>query len=58
MVAVFENLLPDNDNLRRQIAARAPAEGSEAYNPLGAIGHVCVGALQFLTQDSEPRIWR
>lgn len=54
VLAVFENLLPDNDALRRQIAARAHAEGTDAYSLLGAIGHDCVGALQFLVQDSEP----
>jgi serine/threonine-protein kinase HipA len=54
VLAVFENLLPDNDTLRRQIAARAHAEGTDAYSLLGAIGHDCVGALQFLPQDSEP----
>jgi len=54
VLAVFENLLPDNDTLRRQIAARAHAGGTDAYSLLGAIGHDCVGALQFLAQDSEP----
>ena len=54
VLAVFENLLPDNDTLRRQIAARAHAEGTDAYSLLGRIGHDCVGALQFLPQDSEP----
>lgn len=54
VLAVFENLLPDSDALRRQIAARAHAEGTDAYSLLGAIGHDCVGALQFLPQDSEP----
>ncbi|MGA3092846.1 MAG: type II toxin-antitoxin system HipA family toxin [Terriglobales bacterium] len=54
VVAVFENLLPDNDALRRQIAARAHAEGTDAYSLLGAIGHDCVGALQFLPQDLQP----
>lgn len=54
VLAVFENLLPDNDTLRRQIAARAHAEGTDAYSLLRAIGHDCVGALQFLPQDSEP----
>ncbi len=34
--AVFENLLPDNDTLRRQIAARAHAEGTDAYSLLRA----------------------
>ena len=54
VLAVFENLLPDNDSLRRQIAARARAEGTDAYSLLAAIGHDCVGALQFLPRDSEP----
>ena len=36
------------------IAARTRAEGIYAYSLLGAIGHDCVGALQFLPQDAEP----
>ena len=54
VLAVFENLLPDNDRLRRQIAARTRAEGTDAYSLLGAIGHDCVGALQFLPPDIQP----
>jgi serine/threonine-protein kinase HipA len=54
VLAVFENLLPDNDALRRQIAACARAEGPDAYSLLAAIGHDCVGALQFLPRDSQP----
>src|SRR5271157_2322526 len=54
VLAVFENLLPDNDTLRRQIAARAHAEGTDAYSLLSAIGHDCVGALQFLPPEREP----
>lgn len=54
VIAVFDNLLPDNDHLRRQIAARTRAEGIDAYSLLGAIGHDCVGALQFLPQNIEP----
>ena len=54
VIAVFDNLLPDNDHLRRQIAARTRAEGVDAYSLLGAIGHDCVGALQFLPQNTEP----
>jgi serine/threonine-protein kinase HipA len=54
VLAVFENLLPDNDRLRRQIAARARAEGADAYSLLAAIGHDCVGALQFLPGDLQP----
>lgn len=52
--AVFENLLPDNDELRRRIAARAHAAGTDAYSLLSAIGHDCVGALQFLHPDRDP----
>jgi serine/threonine-protein kinase HipA len=54
VVAVFDNLLPDNDHLRRQIAARTRAEGTDAYSLLGAIGHDCVGALQFLPGNIQP----
>jgi serine/threonine-protein kinase HipA len=54
VLAVFENLLPDKDSLRRQIAARARAQGTDAYSLLGAIGHDCVGALQFLPPDVQP----
>ena len=54
VIAVFDNLLPDSDHLRRQIAARTHAEGTDAYSLLGAIGHDCVGALQFLPQNIEP----
>ena len=54
VMAVFDNLLPDNDDLRRQIAARTQAEGTDAYSLLGAIGHDCVGALQFLPENIEP----
>jgi serine/threonine-protein kinase HipA len=54
VIAVFDNLLPDNDHLRRQIAARTRADGIDAYSLLGAIGHDCVGALQFLPQNIEP----
>jgi serine/threonine-protein kinase HipA len=54
VLAVFENLLPDNDSLRRQIAARTRAAGTDAYSLLEAIGHDCVGALQFLPPDVEP----
>jgi len=53
VVAVFENLLPDSDALRRQVAERVGAEGSDAYSLLAAIGRDCVGALQFISGDIE-----
>lgn len=52
VAAVFENLLPDSEMLRRQIAERMGAEGSDAYSLLAAIGRDCVGALQFVP-DAE-----
>jgi serine/threonine-protein kinase HipA len=54
VLAVFENLLPDNDDIRRRVAERAHAGGSDAYSLLGAIGRDCVGALQFLPDGMEP----
>jgi serine/threonine-protein kinase HipA len=54
VIAVFDNLLPDSDHLRHQIAARTHAGGTDAYSLLGAIGHDCVGALQFLPHNIDP----
>jgi serine/threonine-protein kinase HipA len=54
VLAVFEGLLPDNEEVRRKVAARVHAGGTDAYSLLGAIGHDCVGALQFLPPESGP----
>jgi serine/threonine-protein kinase HipA len=54
VLAVFDNLLPDNNAIRRRVAERAHAEGTDAYSLLGAIGHDCVGALQFLPEGTLP----
>lgn len=51
--AVFDNLLPDSDTLRRRVAEKVGAEGSDAYSLLAAIGRDCVGALQFLGADDD-----
>ena len=48
VVAVFDNLLPDNAHVRRQVAERTGADGVDAFSLLGQIGRDCVGALQFL----------
>jgi len=48
VVAVFDNLLPDNPPIRRQVAERTGAGGVDAYSLLEQIGRDCVGALQFL----------
>jgi serine/threonine-protein kinase HipA len=54
VVAVFDNLLPDSDAIRRRLAERVRAGGNDAYSLLTAIGRDCVGALQFLPGDEEP----
>jgi serine/threonine-protein kinase HipA len=51
--AVFENLLPDSDTLRRRIAERVGAKGTDAYSLLSQIGRDCVGALQFIPDGDE-----
>ena len=53
VIAVFDNLLPDSDALRRRVAENVGARGTDAYSMLAAIGHDCVGALQFIAGDDE-----
>lgn len=53
VAAVFENLLPDSGELRRRIAEKVGAEGTDAYSLLAEIGRDCVGALQFVRDDDE-----
>ena len=54
VVAVFENLLPDSDDLRKRVAEKVGAAGTDAYSLLAAIGRDCVGALQFIAGDATP----
>lgn len=54
VAAVFDNLLPDHDAMRRRLAECVAADGSDAYSLLTAIGRDCVGALQFLPDGAEP----
>ncbi|MFZ1802759.1 MAG: type II toxin-antitoxin system HipA family toxin, partial [Nitrospira sp.] len=52
VAAVFENLLPDSDVLKRRVAERVGAAGTDAYSLLAAIGRDCIGAMQFMAADS------
>ncbi|HTT82621.1 MAG TPA: type II toxin-antitoxin system HipA family toxin [Rhizomicrobium sp.] len=52
--AVFDNLLPDNDGIRKKIAVRVGAEGVDPFSLLSALGRDCVGALQFLPEGVDP----
>lgn len=51
---VFDNLLPDSDSIRRRVAERVGAGGTDPYSLLAALGHDCVGALQFLPDGIDP----
>lgn len=54
VTAVFDNLLPDREAVRRRVAERMGAQGTDTYSLLEAIGRDCVGAMQFLPKgDNE-----
>ena len=53
VMAVFENLLPDSDRLRRRVAEKVGADGTDAFSLLSQIGRDCVGALQFIPEDDD-----
>jgi serine/threonine-protein kinase HipA len=53
VVAVFENLLPDSEDLRQRVAAKVGAKGIDAYSLLFQIGRDCAGALRFLPDDDH-----
>jgi serine/threonine-protein kinase HipA len=56
VAAVFENLLPDSEALRRRVAEKVGASGSDAYSLLAAIGRDCVGALQFIAGEDSMQL--
>lgn len=54
VVAVFDNLLPDDNQIRQRLAARTRADGTDAFSLLSAIGRDCVGALQVMPEGQPP----
>ena len=54
VINVFDNLLPDNDSIRKRVAERVGADGIDAYSMLSVLGHDCVGAMQFLPDGVDP----
>ena len=54
VLAVFDNLLPDGEPIRKHIAERVGAQGADTFSLLAALGHDCVGALQFLPEGVDP----
>lgn len=54
VIAFFDNLLPDNADIRSRVAEKTGAAGKDPHSLLAAIGRDCVGALQFLPSGSPP----
>lgn len=50
----FDNLLPDSDAIRRRLAHRYQAKGTDAFQLLAKIGRDCVGAIQLLPEGEAP----
>jgi serine/threonine-protein kinase HipA len=50
----FDNLLPDNQGIRRRIAQLYKTKSPDAFDLLEQIGRDCVGAVQLLPPDEEP----
>lgn len=51
----FDNLLPDNEAIRRRIRDRFSTASTSAFALLEAIGRDCVGAVQLLPPGHPPR---
>ena len=49
----FDNLLPDNIEIRQRILTRYPANSTQPFDLLSAIGRDCVGALQLLPHKDQ-----
>lgn len=54
VINVFDNLLPDAEQVRRNVAERLGAPGTDAFSLLSVAGRDCVGALQFLPEGEMP----
>lgn len=50
----FDNLLPDNEAIRKRLQVRFRTNGIQAFELLSAIGRDCVGAVQLLPPNAEP----
>lgn len=53
----FDNLLPDNPEIRRRIRTQFQTPSTEAFDLLAAIGRDCAGAVQLLPPGEEPTGW-
>jgi serine/threonine-protein kinase HipA len=53
----FDNLLPDNADIRKRLATRFKTPSTNAFDLLTAIGRDCVGAVQLLPEGQPPQGW-
>jgi serine/threonine-protein kinase HipA len=50
----FDNLLPDDERVRRRVSARFKLGSTDVFELLHAIGRDCVGAVQLLPPEQPP----
>lgn len=50
----FDNLLPDDERIRRRVSARFRVGSTDVFELLQAIGRDCVGAVQLLPPERPP----
>lgn len=50
----FDNLLPDNERIRKRLKARYSTKSDRTFDLLEAIGRDCVGAVQLLPPGTKP----
>lgn len=53
----FENLLPDNEQIRQRLSRRFRTKSVDAFDLLTAIGRDCVGAVQLLPDGAPSEGW-
>lgn len=53
----FDNLLPDNEEIRKRLRTRYATKSTNAFELLTAIGRDCVGAVQLLPPNTTPEGW-
>ena len=50
----FDNLLPDDERIRRRVSARFKIGSTDVFELLQAIGRDCIGAVQLLPPEQPP----
>lgn len=53
VINYFDNLLPDNEGIRKALAQRMSLHSQEVFDLLAAIGRDCVGAVQLVPEDED-----